>query len=78
MVRPGQKLNFESDNLRDRPAAFSDFSASSRDLTPIQGRLVMVMTPYDRSMPVACSYPTAQQEKLGAICQTVTASIVIR
>jgi len=76
--RPGQKLNFERSSLHDRPAAFSDFTATARDLTPIRGRLVMVIGPYDRLVPVTCSYAAAQQDALDAICQTVAGSVVIR
>lgn len=74
----GQKLNFERGSLGDRPAAFSDFSAVARDLSPIHGRLVLVLTPFNRLLPIACSYPASQQDSLDAICQTVTGSILIR
>jgi len=74
----GTKLNFESDRVHDRPAAFSDFTSTARDLTPIRGRLVMVIGPYDRLTTVMCSYAAAQQNALDAICQTVAASVVIR
>jgi len=73
----GKKLNFESSSVQDRPAAFSDFTATGRDLTPIRGRLVMVIGPYDRLATVTCSYSAAQQEALDAICQTVAGSVVI-
>ncbi|MFZ0957351.1 MAG: hypothetical protein WAN60_13475, partial [Candidatus Sulfotelmatobacter sp.] len=75
--RSGQQLNSEISNVRDRPAAFSDFTATARDLTPIRGRLVMVIGPYDRLAPVTCSYAAAEQQALDAICQTVTGSVVI-
>jgi hypothetical protein len=74
----GTRLNFESDRVHDRPAAFSDFTSTARDLIPIRGRLVMVIGPYDRLMTVTCSYAAAQQNALDAICQTVAASVVIR
>jgi hypothetical protein len=63
--------------VHDRPAAFSDFTSTARDLTPIRGRLVMVIGPYDRLTPVTCSYAAAQQDALDSICQTVAGSIVI-
>jgi hypothetical protein len=74
----GTQLNFESDRVHDRPAAFSDFTSTARDLTPIRGRLVMVIGPYDRLITVTCSYSAAQQSALDAICQTVAASLAIR
>ena len=74
----GMKVNFESASVKDRPAAFSDFTARGRDLTPIRGRLVMVIGPYGRLVPVTCSYAVAQQRTLGAVCQTVTESVIIR
>lgn len=73
----GRKLNFESSSLQDRPAAFSDFTATARDLAPIRGRLVMVIGPYGRLAPLTCSYAIAQQQALDAICQTVAGSVVI-
>ncbi|MGD0213263.1 MAG: hypothetical protein ABSB87_08520 [Terriglobales bacterium] len=73
----GTKLNFEDVTVHDRPAAFSDFTSTARDLTPIRGRLVMVIGPYDRLTPVTCSYAAAQQDALDAVCQTVAGSIVI-
>lgn len=73
----GTKLNFEDATVHDRPAAFSDFTSTARDLTPIRGRLVMVIGPYDHLTPVTCSYAAAQQDALDAICQTVAGSIVI-
>lgn len=75
--RSGQQLNSEISSVKDRPAAFSDFTATARDLTPIRGRLVMVIGPYDRLAPVTCSYAAAEQQALDAICQTVTGSVVI-
>jgi hypothetical protein len=74
----GTKLNFESGRVHDRPAAISDFTSRARDLTPIRGRLVMVMGPYDRLAPVTCSYAASQQDALDTVCQTVAGSIVIR
>jgi hypothetical protein len=74
----GVKLNFERSTVQDRPAAFSDFTATARNLKPIRGRLVMVIGPYGRLTPVSCSYSVEQQEALDAICQTVTASVRIR
>jgi len=73
----GTKLNCENSRVHDRPAAFSDFTSTARDLTPIRGRLVMVIGPYDRLTPVTCSYAAAQQDALDSICQTVAGSIVI-
>jgi len=37
----------------------------------------MVIAPYNRLVPVSCAYDEAQPE-LDAVCQTVTASVVIR
>jgi hypothetical protein len=73
----GEPLNFSSESLHDRPAGFSDFSSKGRDLKPIRGRLVMVIAPYNRLVPVSCAYDEAEPE-LDAVCQTVTASVVIR
>ncbi len=73
----GEPLNFSSASLHDRPAGLSDFSSAGRDLKPIRGRLVMVIAPYNRLVPVSCAYDEAQPE-LDAVCQTVTASVVIR
>jgi hypothetical protein len=73
----GEPLNFSSDSLHDRPAGFSDFSSAGRDLKPIRGRLVMVIAPYNRLVPVSCAYD-ATQPALDAVCQTITASMVIR
>jgi hypothetical protein len=70
-------LNFSSESLHDRPAGLSEFSSAGRDLKPIRGRLVMVIAPYNRLVPVSCAYDEAQPE-LDAVCQTVTASAVIR
>ncbi len=74
----GSQLNFESERVHDRPAAFSDFTSMARDLTPIRGRLVMVIGPYDRLTTVTCSYAAAERSALDGICQTVAASVVIR
>jgi hypothetical protein len=73
----GEPLNFSSESLHDRPAGLSDFSSAGRDLKPLRGRLVMVIAPYNRLVPVSCAYDEAQPE-LDAVCQTVTASVVIR
>ena len=73
----GEPLNFSSESLHDRPAGFSDFSSEGRDLKPIRGRLVMVIAPYNRLVPVSCAYDDALPE-LDAVCQTVIASVVIR
>jgi hypothetical protein len=74
----GRELNFERTSVHDRAAAFSDFTATARDLKPILGRLVMVVAPYGRLAPVSCSFSAAQQGALDATCQTVTGSIIIR
>lgn len=73
----GEPLNFSSESVHDRPAGFSEFVSKGRDLKPIRGRLVMVIGPYDRLLPVSCAYAAAQTE-LDGVCQTVTASLVIR
>jgi hypothetical protein len=73
----GTPLNFSSESLHDRPAGFSEFSSEGRDLKPIRGRLVMVVTPYNRLLPVSCAYSDGQSE-LDSVCQTVIASLVIR
>jgi hypothetical protein len=72
----GRPLNLEIGTAHDRPAAFRDFTAIGRDLKPIRGRLVMVMGPYDRLVPVTCSYANAVQTSLDSVCQTVTGSVV--
>jgi hypothetical protein len=74
----GQPINFSIENLNDRPAGVSDFTSKARDLTPIRGRLAMVIAPYRRLAPVACSYAEADQQELDAICQSVTESVVLR
>jgi hypothetical protein len=38
----------------------------------------MVIAPYRRLAPVACSYAEGRQDELDAICQTVIESVVIR
>lgn len=73
----GEAMNFSNGSLHDRPVGSSDFSSTSRDLTPIRGRLVVVIGPYGRLVPVACAHD-AQQGQLDAICQSVTDSVVIR
>ena len=72
----GESLNFDSLTVHDRPAGFSDFTAKSRDLTPISGQVVMVIGPYDRLVPVACAHNTDQSD-LDSACQTVTQSVII-
>jgi len=72
----GEPLNFDSVTVHDRPAGFSDFTAKSRDLTPISGQLVMVIGPYDRLVPVACAH-NQDQADLDSACQTVTQSVII-
>ena len=74
----GQPINFSIENLNDRSAGVSDFTSKARDLTPIRGRLAMVIAPYRRLAPVACSYAEAQRSESDAICQSVTDSVVIR
>jgi hypothetical protein len=74
----GRDLSFASDTLDSRPAGFRDFTTKARDLTPLRGRLVMVLAPYGRLAPVSCAHPASAQATLDAICQTVTGSIVIR
>jgi len=64
--------------VHDRPTALSDFMVTARDLTPIRGRLVLVLAPYERLIPVTCSYPASQREAPDAICQTITGSVVLR
>ncbi len=74
----GQPINFSIENLNDRPAGMSDFTSKARDLTPIRGRLAMVIAPYRRLAPVACSYVETQRQESDTICQTVAESVVIR
>jgi hypothetical protein len=73
----GEPLNFDSESLHDRPAGGSDFSAKSRGLTPMRGRLVMVIGPYGRLVPVACAHAESEGD-LEAVCQAVTWSILIQ
>lgn len=73
----GEPLNFSNESLNNRPAGFSDFSSKGRDLKPIRGRLVMLMGPYNRLVPVSCAYAESEPE-LDTLCQTVTTSLVIR
>ncbi len=68
-----RKLNFESTSLQDRPAAFSDFTATARDLQPIRGRLAIVIGPYGRLAPVTCSYAAAQQQALDLSAKSLPA-----
>jgi len=72
----GEPLNFDSGTVHDRPAGFSDFTAQSRNLTPISGQLVMVIGPYDRLVPVACAH-NKDQADLDSACQTVAQSVII-
>ena len=72
----GDPLNFSSETLRDRPAGLSDFSSKARDLSPLTGRLAMVIGPYQRLVPVGCAHNDSQPD-LDAVCQTVIESIVI-
>ena len=74
----GEPINFTMENLSDRPAGLSDFTSKARDLAPIRGRIAMVIAPYRRLAPVACSYAEGRQDELDAICQTVIESVVIR
>ena len=74
----GKALNFASVTLDDRGAGISEFTAVARDLSPIRGRLVMVIAPFERLLPVTCSYVPAQREQLDGICQTVTISVRAR
>jgi hypothetical protein len=74
----GRDLSFASDTLDSRPAGFRDFTTKARDLTPLRGRLVMVLAPYGRLAPVSCAYSASEQATLDATCQTVTGSVVIR
>jgi hypothetical protein len=73
----GQALNLEIGSVHDRPAAFRDFIAVARDLKPIRGRLVMVIGPYNRLIPVTCSFTNATLTPVDSVCQTVTGSIVL-
>jgi hypothetical protein len=73
----GEPSSFSTATLHDRPAGFSEFSSLGRDLKPIRGRMVMVLVPYDRLLPVSCAYSEAQAG-LEAVCQTITDSLVIR
>jgi len=73
----GEAINFSNGSLHDRPAGSSDFTSRSRDLTSIRGRLVMVIGPYGRLVPVACAH-NAQRGELDEICQSVTDSVVMR
>jgi len=72
----GELLNFSTESLDNRPAAFGDFTSTARDLTPTRGRIVIVLAPYGRLVPITCSYAAAQPG-LDAVCQTVTDSVVI-
>jgi hypothetical protein len=74
----GEPINFTMENLSDRPAGLSDFTSKARDLAPIRGRIAVVIAPYRRLAPVACSYAEGRQDELDAICQTVIESVVIR
>ena len=49
----------------------------ARDLKPIRGRLVMVIGPYNRLIPVTCSFTNATLTPVDSVCQTVTGSIVL-
>lgn len=73
----GDPLNFDSESLHDRPAGFSDFSTQARDLTPMRGRLVMVIGPYGRLVSVACAHAESDAD-LDAVCQAVTWSVLIQ
>ncbi|HKD03252.1 MAG TPA: hypothetical protein VKB77_12520 [Terriglobales bacterium] len=75
--REGHPLNFDLTAVQDRPAVFSDFTAVARDLKPIRGRLVMVIGPFNRLVPVACSYASTEQTLLDPVCQTVTNSVLL-
>ncbi len=39
--------------------------------------VMMGIGPYGQLLPVSCSHAAAQQPALGAVCQTVTASVAI-
>jgi hypothetical protein len=74
---PGRTLNYVESSANDRPAGFSDFSAKFRDLTPSRGRLVLVIGPSDRLVPVVCSYAASSEEEMDSTCQTVTESVTL-
>jgi hypothetical protein len=73
----GEVVSFSTDTVHDRPAGASEFKSTSRSLAAIRGRLVMVVGPYQRLVPVACAHEEAASD-LDAVCATVTASLTLR
>ncbi len=75
---PGQATASQDTSLDGRPALVTDFLAPRRDFVQMQGRLALVLLPWNKVIPVACGYKQTEHDKLAATCATVVASLRIR
>ena len=77
-AKPGIGTNFSNATLDGYPSMVANFSATQRDLADIHGVLGMMLTPWGKVVPVACSWDHGPGAELQALCEKVITSVSLR
>ncbi len=76
--KTGIGSSFSNATLDGYPGLITDFSATQRDLANIHGVLVLLLTPWGKTVPVSCSSDHATSAELQALCEKVITSVSLR
>ncbi len=77
-AKPGIGTNFSGATLDGYPGLITDFSATQRDLANIHGVLGLMLTPWEKVVPISCSSDHASSPQLQSLCEKVITSVSLR
>jgi hypothetical protein len=77
-VKPGIGTSFSNATLDGYPGLITDFSATQRDMANIHGILGLMLTPWEKAIPVSCSTDHAWSPELQATCEKIITSVTLR
>jgi hypothetical protein len=77
-AKPGIGASFSNATLDGYPGLITDFHATQRDLADIHGVLGLMLTPWNKVIPVSCSSDHSPSQELQAACEKIITSVSLR
>ena len=77
-AKPGIGTSFSNATLDGYPSIIVNFSATQRDMADIHGMLGLMITPWGKVVPIACTWDHGSAEELQALCEKVITSVSLR
>jgi hypothetical protein len=77
-AKPGIGASFSNATLDGYPGLITDFHATQRDLADIHGVLGLMLTPWNKVIPVSCSSDHSPSRELQAACEKIITSVSLR